>query len=415
LGLFGPPSVDKLKAKRDVMGLLQVLEDTNRGFERWRAAEALGNLKDPRAVEPLIRVLREEPENIGYYVPRALGEIGDDRAVDTLVGCLKDGNHNQREAATTALVQIGGPRSVEALIAALDKRSCIQEDVKNNEYCKHPGLCLNSAVVLGKLHAVGATEPLISMLGCSCPLTTFKELDVHLQVEEALRQIGPSAVEPLIGALQDGAKYYKYKKPLSEPIFQGRVAQVQEHVARLLGTIKEERVVEPLLAALKSDRYRVRAAAMEALGNIRCDRAVDALVIALKESDTTIVTAAAEALGKIGDPRAVDSLILALKRSDNKIIEKAVEALGMIDDARVVDPLIHILRLDASPLTNRMRRSAAHSLIGLSKRGALEAKAKQKILAVESIIMASHVDRQEPSGQSSDCTTHHTDTGGLYL
>ena len=60
MSLFGPPDVDKLKAKGDIKGLIKAL-----GYQRdWQvrvsAARALGEIGDARAVEALIGALGEQ-------------------------------------------------------------------------------------------------------------------------------------------------------------------------------------------------------------------------------------------------------------------------------------------------------------------------------------------------------------------
>ena len=70
------------------------------------AAEALGELGDARAVEPLIRVLGNNPS-----AARALGEIGDERAVEPLITALE--NEYVRDAAKEALKKLGHEEEVQ--------------------------------------------------------------------------------------------------------------------------------------------------------------------------------------------------------------------------------------------------------------------------------------------------------------
>jgi HEAT repeat protein len=100
---------------------------------RCNLAEALGVIKDLRAVEPLIAALRDEDPDVRSSSADALGEIGDSRAVEPLVAALKakedakrhpgdwgDKNNDfeARKRAGYALERIGAP-AVEPLIAAL--------------------------------------------------------------------------------------------------------------------------------------------------------------------------------------------------------------------------------------------------------------------------------------------------------
>ncbi len=56
-GLFGPPNVEKLKAKGDVNGLIKASHYEKDYFVRMNAVDALGEIKDSSAIEPLIAAL----------------------------------------------------------------------------------------------------------------------------------------------------------------------------------------------------------------------------------------------------------------------------------------------------------------------------------------------------------------------
>lgn len=81
------------------------------------AAEALGEIGDPRAVEPLIAALQEDGDHRAAVVT-ALGKLGDPRAVEALISQLWTDSAEQRRAAATALLTIGPP-AVEPLVTAL--------------------------------------------------------------------------------------------------------------------------------------------------------------------------------------------------------------------------------------------------------------------------------------------------------
>jgi len=50
---MGEPNVEKMKAEKDVEGLIKAL-NYEHDHVRWEVAEALGDISDARAVEPLI-------------------------------------------------------------------------------------------------------------------------------------------------------------------------------------------------------------------------------------------------------------------------------------------------------------------------------------------------------------------------
>src|SRR5215467_11160530 len=118
-GLFRPPNVEALEAKRDVQSLIKALGYQKRDNVRQAAAEALGKVGAP-AVEPLIAALKE-----GYMhaaATEALSKIGAP-AVEPLIAALKDQEINVRKAAAEVLGKIGDARAVEPLIAACNDQS----------------------------------------------------------------------------------------------------------------------------------------------------------------------------------------------------------------------------------------------------------------------------------------------------
>jgi HEAT repeat protein len=179
--LFGPPNVDKLKAKKNIWGLIKALDSE---FEvREAAVDALGEIGDPRAVEPLISILVDNKWYCCYAI-EALGRIGDPRSVDALSAAL---NHNEvsvREAAVDALGEIGDPRAVKPLGVMLkgDKDSSMR---------------WRAACALEKINDPSAVDPLITALG-------DENWNVRRAATSALDQIGDTrAVEPLLTVLGD--------------------------------------------------------------------------------------------------------------------------------------------------------------------------------------------------------------------
>ena len=99
--LFGPPNVEKMKARRDVNGLIKALRYRKDKGVRQAAAEALVKIGAP-AVEPLIAALKDESFSVRQAAAEALGKIGAP-AVEPLIAALKDQNSWARAAAAQAL------------------------------------------------------------------------------------------------------------------------------------------------------------------------------------------------------------------------------------------------------------------------------------------------------------------------
>ena len=63
------------------------------------AAEALGVIGDPRAVEPLINALKDKEDYVWLETPTALGQIGDAQALEPLIEDMNDDNRIARGKA----------------------------------------------------------------------------------------------------------------------------------------------------------------------------------------------------------------------------------------------------------------------------------------------------------------------------
>jgi len=109
----------KLEMNRDVEGLIKALKHRDDDI-RADAAKALGEIRDPRAVEPLIDALKPDPDSfVRQRAAYALGNIGDAKAVEPLIQSLKDEDKDVRWAAASSLGDLGDIRAVKPLIQAL--------------------------------------------------------------------------------------------------------------------------------------------------------------------------------------------------------------------------------------------------------------------------------------------------------
>jgi hypothetical protein len=158
LGTFGEPAVEPL---------IKALEDDDEEV-RETAARALGQVGDSRAVKPLIKALGDDGYGVAEAAAEALGEIGDTRAVEPLSEALGDDGYGVAEAAAIALGKIGKP-AVKPLIKALGDGG---RDVR-----------WHAAVALREIGDARAVEPLIKVLGDG-------DLEVRQYAKEALKKLG---------------------------------------------------------------------------------------------------------------------------------------------------------------------------------------------------------------------------------
>jgi DEAD/DEAH box helicase domain-containing protein len=119
--LFGPPDVRKLGAKGDVPGLIKALRYKGDSRVRWASVQALSEIADSRAVEPLIVALGDADKDVRSEAALALGKISDRRAVEPLIVTLGDREKDVRIAGALSLGRIGDPRAIGPLTTAVDQ------------------------------------------------------------------------------------------------------------------------------------------------------------------------------------------------------------------------------------------------------------------------------------------------------
>lgn len=128
--------------------LIAALKNNEYSGVRWKAAEALSKIGNS-AVEPLIATLQYPDEDVRWKAAIALGEIGNPDAIQPLIFLLSDDDRFVRSRAANALSMIG-EAAVGPLIHALQKGD--------------PGVRWGAALALGKTKNPLAVEPLILAL-----------------------------------------------------------------------------------------------------------------------------------------------------------------------------------------------------------------------------------------------------------
>jgi len=84
---------------------LRMLSDENPG-NRWKAADSLGRLKDPRGTGPLIDALFDDDARVRVKVAWALGSVGDPRALPPLRQLYRIERQDQQEIIGEAIEAI---------------------------------------------------------------------------------------------------------------------------------------------------------------------------------------------------------------------------------------------------------------------------------------------------------------------
>lgn len=254
-GLAGTPLDGQTASADPVPALVRALSDEN-PFVRRSAVNALGDIGDPRATDPLRHILDDSVEHVRKSAEAVLGlrprvrsgidtpESGEcprleKEALSELTAALADPDARARQRAALALGNVCEPGAAEALVGALDDSS------KN--------------VRQAATYALGRTGV-------------------------------PTALDPLIRLMKD------------------QVHQVRQASVSALGELCDRRALPALIEGLSDPDEHVRQVAASSLGRLADRGATVGLIAATRDEDPHVRQAAVGALGLIHAPRGIETL-----------------------------------------------------------------------------------------------------------
>jgi HEAT repeat protein len=294
--------------KPAVNPLILALEDENVAVRR-NAADTLGDIRDSSALAPLISALKDNKSSVQVSAKEAIfkiiKEMKDNSDIEHLVFALHSEEKMVRQIAVKVMTELRDERTIGPLIDALN-----DEDLQVQKDAAQALMNMGSSVI----------EPLLNVFNPENISMTSSAIVILGNLKDN------RAVEPLIGVL----KYFTSWK-------------VRYEAARSLGKIKDRRSILPLIDALNDKHVKVREGAAEALRQIG-PIAVDPLITALSDDNLNICHDAIVLLGDIKASQAVEPLILVLKNHELWTLRfEAARALGKIRDTRAIEPLIEAL------------------------------------------------------------------------
>jgi len=260
-----------------------------------------------RAVREQIRALRNTQVTAAAgrrEAAEALGEMGDPRAVPPLVEALRDADILVRDRAEEALGKLKDPSAIEPLMEIMrEKRSFLKRLFSDTRE--------RAARVLGEVADASAVEPLIGMLG------------------NRKDPVGQALAAGILGRIGDPRGI----APLAELLTQSKgaaSAYARKVAARSLARIDDDRAAEALSQALEHRDVQVLMAVMAALTARGDAEAVRALTGFLDHQYSAIRHGAAQSLGVIGRKEALESLEQATQDKDPLVRRAARQAIDQI-------------------------------------------------------------------------------------
>jgi HEAT repeat protein len=285
LGRIGEPAIEPLIRARKEKGISEGSQFAT------ATADAVRYIGQP-AIEPLVRTLKDKDWSVRGWAATRLGDIGDVRAVEPLVRALRDDRDARvRSSAAGALGRIGDVRAMEPLVRALkEDRDLV---VRMGAVRALDELSWNPADDTEKAHY------LFAMLFMRVGQTYADRHGFIAQTDmDGIVGLGRHAAEPLIQSLDmEERVVLRTRRSLAgrDTIEWSSVQAMALSVLLQIG----EPAVEPLIQALKDSNSTIRGKAAYALGEIRDARAAEPLVQALEDEDKKVREAAREALKKI--------------------------------------------------------------------------------------------------------------------
>lgn len=381
---LGPPVVPALCAK---------LEEAIPEPVRVGIVEALGILRDGRALPALTLAAEEGPVPLKTAALTSLGLLGKPEAVALLVKHLGSDEPSVQSAAQQALILIA-PNALSAVVEVL------QEAGGDERYRVTMVKCVTHS------RAPAAAATIVELLG-------DPNEDVRRECATGLGVIGGEAARDalMLTALRDEAASVRAAaarglRTMRDPAALGSLVAaledddeaVLQEVIPALGVIRRQEAADALVAKLEvvpaelrpaivraligtglesagpvllsvagNPQDPARAIAVRGLGALRVQEAVGLLTGLIDSRSAPLVEGSIISLGQIGDPRGVQALTKALRTGPPQYRALAAGSLGFLGDRTAIKPLIEAFKTGATPV----RIDAANALVRLAEPEAL--------------------------------------------
>jgi HEAT repeat protein len=292
-----------------VDNMINELKNSSSFKSRLQAAIFLGKMQDKRAVDALISTLKDEDYAIRGACAIALGNIGDAKATKPLLLLLKDSEALVRKEAVKALVKLSSNKqAMEDIVYAF----------KNTD---------DSLLKMGIIAVFGELKDENALLSLAQGLSEKGE------VKDVTSQI-------IIGLAPDNR--FKVLKAALE----SRDETTRINALELIGTVKDPRFVDPVLALLRDSTSQdeiktIRSVLKKFRDKIDIERhlRIARFGSSKEERDLSI-----QALSIVGDERCIGLLLDLLKDDDVFIRGRAVQALASIGDKRAIPQFEKMLK-----------------------------------------------------------------------
>jgi len=278
---------------------------------RIKAIKEAGRNKNFAAVPSLIEVLYEPDSSISLAAAESLGEIGDPRAIEPLLEVSK--------RSDAMLIREIPDDVVESLQMGSNSDEGEIKEAAASPYNFKELVVFKIDQLPGEYFmADGSPIPRKDLV-----VKGLQDNNQQMRQMAAKAAIGfdhEEIVEPLMAALDNPFE----------------VESVRFMAAEALGGMQNEKSVECLLKALKDENVAVRYSAAAALSGRKEERVVAALIESLRDNDKFVRSSIAYALGASGEPLAMAALFDAINDESEVVRFSAAKALAFFNPDEVI-------------------------------------------------------------------------------
>ncbi|HEV8354394.1 MAG TPA: HEAT repeat domain-containing protein [bacterium] len=320
----------KLGDERAVTALAEALADTDE-YVRKSAVAALRRIGGTSTMEALRTALGDRSEQVVLQAVNGLRDMRDKGAVEPLIRVLARRERSLQLAATEALVRIGGD-AVPALLEAFKDRT-LRRKIGNQVWkilVDMEGKAIDPllAVMTDENQYVRLTA--ISVLGRIGDARVATPL-VHLFLDDPRMQ---EAVVTTIGRLEErGVLEFP-----SGPTVDREIALPRE-VTDALAVRPRADVVRQLHEALENPSPKVRRFGLKAIYALLGDGSLDTLIRSLDDEDVDVKRLAIKIMGKLRDKRVVEPLVRMILSDGEQVEEAAWNTLKVLTELREYEEL----------------------------------------------------------------------------
>lgn len=280
---------------------------------RIYVALALGERRDPRAIQYLLAMLKDENLNVRFHSIEGLGRLKATEAIEPLLAIAQSEEFYLSFAALDALLMIGEsaitPRLIPLIHSTLDWRV-------RREAIENLAINTDQALVIELLELMQRHHKNPSILNNILQVLALAEIDCLPFLRECLRDANPD---------------------------------IRIYTILALGARQDPQAIADLLPCLKDEDINVRFHACEALGTLQAIEAIPDLIEQAQAEDFFLAFPALEALIRIGTSEQGKTLGAIIAQdlipllANDALQEQAIAAMAQLGDLTVVEALSGVL------------------------------------------------------------------------